>query len=43
MFDTLGVQTPTATDDWTWEEFIEISRQIAGKTYRDKSSIRNHH
>lgn len=36
MFDTLGVQAPTPTDDWSWDEFIEVSRQIAGKTYRDK-------
>ncbi|PKK93736.1 MAG: hypothetical protein CVV61_03190 [Tenericutes bacterium HGW-Tenericutes-6] len=37
MFQALGVEPPTATDDWTWEEFIEISREIAGKTYRDKT------
>ena len=37
MFDALGVSAPTATDDWSWDEFIDISRQIAGKTYRDKS------
>lgn len=37
MFDALGVSAPTATDDWTWSEFIDISRQLAGKTYRDKS------
>lgn len=36
MFDALGVQAPTPTDDWSWDEFIEVSRQIAGKTYRDK-------
>lgn len=37
MFQALGVDAPTQTDDWSWEEFIEISRQIAGKTYKDKS------
>lgn len=37
MFDALGVTAPTATDDWTWDEFIEISRQIAGKEYRGKN------
>ena len=31
MFDALGVQAPTPTDDWSWDEFIEVSRQIAGK------------
>lgn len=36
MFETLGVDAPTATDDWTWEEFIDISREIAGETYRGK-------
>lgn len=36
MFQTLGVEAPTATDDWSWDDFIAISRQIAGKTYRDK-------
>lgn len=34
MFDTLGIECPSATDDWTWEEFIDICRQISGKEYR---------
>ncbi len=37
MFDALDVEAPKATDDWTWDEFIAISRQIAGKTFREKS------
>lgn len=37
MFQALGVDMPTQTDDWTWAEFIETSREIAGKTYKDKS------
>jgi len=34
MFDALGIECPSATDDWTWEEFIDICRQISGKEYR---------
>lgn len=37
MFQALGVDMPTQTDDWTWAEFIETSREIAGKTYKDQS------
>lgn len=37
MFDELGIPCPAAQDDWTWEEFIEICREISGKTYRDNT------
>lgn len=37
MFNELGVTPPSETDDWSWDDFIEVSRQIAGKTYRGKS------
>lgn len=36
MFEALGIQPPQPDDDWTWDEFIDISRKIAGKTYRGK-------
>lgn len=34
MFDALGIECPSATDNWTWEEFIDICRQVSGKEYR---------
>ncbi|VEU82425.1 extracellular solute-binding protein [Acholeplasma hippikon] len=37
MFEALEVTPPSATDDWTWDDFIAVSRQIAGKQYRNKS------
>ncbi len=30
LFLQAGVTPPTATEDWTWEEFIEISRTLKG-------------
>lgn len=36
MFDALGVETPSPTDDWSWDDFIDVSREIAGNTYRGK-------
>ncbi len=32
LFDQLGVNKPTPTDDWTWAEFIDTARQFNGKT-----------
>lgn len=37
MFDELGIPVPTSQDDWTWEEFIDVCRQISGKTYRNNT------
>lgn len=37
MFDELGIACPTSQDDWTWSEFIDVCRQISGKTYRGNS------
>jgi multiple sugar transport system substrate-binding protein len=28
LFDEAGVSYPSPTDDWTWSEFIEISKQL---------------
>ncbi|MED9902911.1 MAG: sugar ABC transporter substrate-binding protein [Lachnospiraceae bacterium] len=34
MFEELGIPCPTATDDWTWEEFLDVCRQFSGKEYK---------
>ncbi len=36
MLEELGIPCPTEQDDWTWAEFIDLCREITGKTYRDK-------
>lgn len=28
LFDDAGIPYPSPTDDWTWEEFIEIAKQL---------------
>lgn len=39
MFEQLGVEVPTPTDDWTWEEFIQIARELTGKeNYKGEST-----
>lgn len=39
MFDSLGLEAPSTTDDWTWEEFIELARQLTGKeNYKGEST-----
>lgn len=37
MFNELGINMPSATDDWTWEEFLDICRQFSGKEYKGNS------
>lgn len=37
MFEELGIPCPEATDDWTWEEFLDVCRQFSGKEYRGNS------
>ena len=34
MFEELKIPCPEATDDWTWEEFIDLCRQFSGKEYK---------
>lgn len=34
MFAELGVEMPGATDDWTWEEYLDVCRQFSGKEYK---------
>lgn len=34
MFEELGVECPEPTDDWTWEEFLEVCRKFSGKQYK---------
>lgn len=31
MFNELGIECPTPTDDWTWSEFIDVARQLTGQ------------
>ncbi len=33
MFQELGVAMPDPTDDWTWEEFLDVCRAFSGKQY----------
>ncbi|NLD26698.1 MAG: extracellular solute-binding protein [Acholeplasmataceae bacterium] len=30
LFQSAGITPPSATDDWTWEEFIDICRNLKG-------------
>lgn len=39
MFDSLGIEAPTATDDWTWSDFIDVARQLNGKQNYKGDSI----
>lgn len=34
MFQEMGIEVPEPTDDWTWEEFLELCRKFSGKSYR---------
>lgn len=33
MFEELGITPPSTTEDWTWEEFLDVCRQFSGKEY----------
>lgn len=38
MFENLGIECPAKTDDWTWEKFIELARELTGTTnYKGES------
>lgn len=38
MFDNLGIEAPSVTDDWTWSEFIDVARELNGKqNYKGES------
>jgi multiple sugar transport system substrate-binding protein len=39
LFDEAGVAYPTTTDDWTWEEFIEIARQFSDLETSDGQDV----
>lgn len=34
MFRELGVEMPSATEDWTWDEFLDVCRQFSGQQYK---------
>ena len=34
MFQELGVKMPDPTDDWTWEDYLEVCRKFSGKSYK---------
>lgn len=36
IFDEFNIQAPSKTSNWSWDDFLEISRQISGKTYKGK-------
>ena len=39
LFDEADIAYPSTTDDWTWEEFIEIARKFKGMTTSDGQDI----
>jgi len=39
LFDEASVSYPTTTDDWTWEEFIEIARQFSNLETSDGQDV----
>lgn len=39
LFDEAEVAYPTSTDDWTWEEFIDIARAFKGMTTDDGQEV----